>query len=407
MCQHSGRTLTFILLLSASAIPDLASAQQRTSGLTVHEWGTFTTVAGRHGRAIDWLPLSGPVDLPCFVYHYQNNPLLKLAVGTRPLSYAEARANLWGKVRMETPVLYFYAPEESTVSVRVQFPRGLMTEWYPAATVKQSVVSRATLSDPAHVSTIEWPNVSITPALEAAFPTGSPESHYFRARATDAAPVSVNGQAEKFLFYRGVADFDVPIEAEPLANGSVRIRNSGAEPLAGVILFENRGGALGYRVVGTVSGETTVAAPVLTSSFASLRAQLEQLLVNAGLYRKEAAAMVDTWRDSWFEEGTRVFYIVPPARTEAILPLAISPAPAHSVRVFVGRMDIVTPAVLQTVERSLASDSDNVLDRFGRLLEPITARILERGTTPELANAIARARDAAFARYASASSSCQ
>jgi hypothetical protein len=30
-----------------------------------------------------------------------------------------------------------------------------------------------------------------------------------------------------------------------------------------------------------------------------------------GLFPKEAHAMVDTWRDSWFEEGTRAFYILP------------------------------------------------------------------------------------------------
>jgi hypothetical protein len=34
-------------------------------------------------------------------------------------------------------------------------------------------------------------------------------------------------------------------------------------------------------------------------------------LVEFGLYRKEAEPMVETWRDSWFEEGIRLFYIVP------------------------------------------------------------------------------------------------
>jgi hypothetical protein len=407
MCQHSGRALSFFVLLCGSANTNLISAQQRTSGLTVHEWGTFTTVAGRDGRATDWLPLSGPVDLPCFVYRFQNNSLIKLSPGTRPLGYEEARAQLWGKVRMETPVLYFYAPKETSVSVRVQFPRGLMTEWYPAATVEQEVVSRATLDDPAHVSTIAWPHVRIAPSLQAALPADIAESHYYRARSTDSAPLIAHGQAEKFLFYRGVADFDVPIAAEPLPNGRVRIRNLGAEPIPGVILFENRDGALGYRMLGRVSGDATVAAPALTSSFGRLRTELEQLLVSAGLYRKEAAAMVDTWRDSWFEEGTRVFYIVPPARTEAILPLTISPEPTRVVRVFVGRMDIITPAVRQAVEQSLVSDGADVLDRHGRLLEPITARILERGTTPELASAISRARNAALARYANASSKCR
>jgi hypothetical protein len=407
MYPHSVRALLIlIMLLGASMLPDLASGLQRNVDLTVHEWGTFTTVAGKDGRAVDWLPLSGPLDLPCFVYHYQNNPLIKYGSTTRPLNYEQARANLWGKVRMETPVLYFYAPRETSVKVRVQFPRGLMTEWYPAATVLQALVSRANLSDPALVSTIEWPKVLITPSRDDLFPKSGSDSHYYRARATDAAPIVVNGQAEKFLFYRGVADFDVPIAVEAPANGTMRIRNLGAEPLPAVILFENRDGALGYRMLGSMSDERIVSPPALSASFASLSAELVQILVRAGLYQKEAQAMVDTWRDSWFEEGTRVFYIVPPATTAALLPLTVTPAPAHIARVFVGRMDLITPAMVQNVKQLLSSDDDNVLDRYGRLLEPITARILERGTTRELKSAIERARDAAFSRFASASSIC-
>src|ERR1700742_992783 len=42
--------------------------------LTVHEWGTFTAIAGTDGRAIEWLPLGLPrfpasTDLPKFVEH--------------------------------------------------------------------------------------------------------------------------------------------------------------------------------------------------------------------------------------------------------------------------------------------------------------------------------------------------
>ena len=28
--------------------------------LTVHEWGTFTSIAGEDGRAVEWLPFGGP-----------------------------------------------------------------------------------------------------------------------------------------------------------------------------------------------------------------------------------------------------------------------------------------------------------------------------------------------------------
>src|SRR5207244_2948666 len=110
----------------------------RPAALTVHEWGTFTTVAGVDGKPIDWLPLGGPSDLPCFVEHFDNNTLYKYSpdLGAR-LSYSEARTRLKTKVRMETPVLYFYAPREHTVSVHVDFDKGLTTEWYPHADVFQ------------------------------------------------------------------------------------------------------------------------------------------------------------------------------------------------------------------------------------------------------------------------------
>src|SRR6185295_4264802 len=60
--------------------------------LTVHEWGTFTTVAGPDGLAVDWLPLGGPIDLPCFVEHFQDRRNIKLAPNQPlPVDYATAR----------------------------------------------------------------------------------------------------------------------------------------------------------------------------------------------------------------------------------------------------------------------------------------------------------------------------
>ena len=144
------------------------SAQARAGDLTVHEWGTFTTVAGEDGRAVEWLPLSGPVDLPCFVYHYQNDPLIKLRAGTWRLDYENARSHLRGRVRMETPVLYFYSSGDIALNVRVEFPRGLITEWYPQATVTQAVVTPDVLRDPGAPSAIEWPTISLNTALRAA-----------------------------------------------------------------------------------------------------------------------------------------------------------------------------------------------------------------------------------------------
>ena len=48
-----------------------------------------------------------------------------------------------------------------------------------------------------------------------------------------------------------------------------------------------------------------------------------KLLVARGLYPKEAKAMVESWRGSWFEQGTRLFYIVSNEAVDAILPLQV------------------------------------------------------------------------------------
>ena len=65
-----------------------------------------------------------------------------------------------------------------------------------------------------------------------------------------------------------------------------------------------------------------------------------------GLYEKEARAMVKTWESSWFAEqgtGTRLLYTVPRRVTDTILRLKITPTPDETVRVVVGRIDVLTP----------------------------------------------------------------
>lgn len=388
------------VLVAATRAPNSPEA------LTVHEWGTFTTVAGQDGRATPWLPLDGPTDLPCFVEHFQNLRLVKIAPGMeQPVSYADTRAKLWAKVRMETPVIYLYGSQRD-VNVSVRFPRGWMTEWYPHAAVQQPWVTRSTLAATNHTSVIVWNNVHLGAASESSFPTGAGESHYYAARATDATPLRVGNQSEKFLFYRGVADFDVPLSATPTEGGGVQLTNTG-DRLTGVVLFERRGDRLGFRVLDTLSREAVIDAPTLNANLGQLRAELERQLVRAGLYRREASAMLDTWRDSWFEEGLRVFYIVPRRSVDAILPLTVQPKPDSVARVFVGRMEVITPRDLQTVDRAVATSDSTLLRPYGRFLGAIADRLLATTPSADKANRIRRATDAALATYVRRADRCE
>src|SRR4051812_32269360 len=118
------RSLAAILALCCTAAFSAAPASTQTAAgtpLTVHEWGTFTSIAGADGNPADWLPLGGPSDLPCFVQRSAFN----------------TKGSLSGTVRMETPVLYFYAARETTVNVNVRFPKGAITEWFPPAVTAQ------------------------------------------------------------------------------------------------------------------------------------------------------------------------------------------------------------------------------------------------------------------------------
>ena len=349
-------------VLAVSAAAFLMAANIRSvqpSDLTVHEWGTFTSVAGEDGSAIEWDALGCKSDLPGFVHDY---------------GYRGFKWTLQGTVRMETPVMYFYSSHELDAHVKVEFPQGLITEWYPQADYQihqhdmHSVVRSLG-------GTIEWKNVKVQPRATPALPVESAPSRYYAARQTDAAPLAVGDQHEKFLFYRGVGRFPIPLSAWVSGAGTVTVENRGQEPVPSVILFENRAGRLGYRMAGAVAGAATLDAPQLNGSFPQLRHDLESALVAQGLYPKEAQAMVETWQDSWFEEGSRLIYIVPASAVDAILPLQVDPAPSQTVRVFVGRIELVTPATERAVESAVAKSDWPALDQYRRFLAPILARV--------------------------------
>jgi hypothetical protein len=100
--------------------------------------------------------------------------------------------------------------------------------------------------------------------------------------------------------------------------------------------------------------------------------------------------MVETWRDSWFEEGTRLIYIVPSRAIDAFLPLHVDPAPSQTARVFVGRIELITLETKRSVEDAIASADWPAIERYGRFLDPILNRIVAE--VPSMANQIAQVR---------------
>ncbi|PYT57354.1 MAG: hypothetical protein DMG35_20390 [Acidobacteria bacterium] len=112
MLPRLPRVILYALLVGCFAISSDLPARNAPpvyAGLTVHEWGTFTSIAGRDGPAVEWSPLTASTDLPGFVEHFRDGGF---------------KLGLRGTVRMETPVLYFYDSREETVSVKVSFAKG-------------------------------------------------------------------------------------------------------------------------------------------------------------------------------------------------------------------------------------------------------------------------------------------
>ena len=337
-----------------------------------HEWGTFTSIAGDDGTPVQWAPLFGTPDLPCFVVHFGNDYLSKWQIS--------------GLVRMETPVLYFYSQRALTLSVHVDFPRGLITEWYPPA-------SKVTPAPPTVVGpiyrngSIEWDAVSLLPRENLDFPSTAGPSRYYAARQTDSVPLRIGTQQEKLIFYRGVGSFSPPLRPRYRADGRLEIRNAGPEPIPRAIVFENQNGRIGYQLIRSINDSITLDPIALTADLDELRRELTADLVEFGLYPKEASAMVETWRDSWFEEGTRVLYIMPKGDVDSVLPLTITPEPQGITRVFVGRAEVLSPAVKQMLQEAADRGDSSSLQMFGRFLDVYAKRLNLRGTVVQ--NALA------------------
>jgi hypothetical protein len=275
--------LTLSLVLLAFSWPTDSSAHRsRTeSSLIVHEWGTFTSIADSAGQPVLWHPTGSPDNLPNFVEHFRGPGFKNVLQGT---------------IRMETPVLYFYSSTPATVSVKVGFSRGIMTEWYPHAS-RVDPDPKANLDEDELYKrhsdgSIAWNSVELNPGLTVHLPTDNSQSHYYAARETGSAPVTVNNgarlQQEKFLFYRGVSSSPTVITAQARQDGGVLIKNPGGNEIPSVILFERRGDKMGYRLGGSVQNEAGLDRPELTSTSESLGRDLEDVLIAQGLYPEEA-----------------------------------------------------------------------------------------------------------------------
>jgi len=370
---------------------------------------------------------------------------------------------------METPVVYFYAPREWRVEVHVGFPRGVISQWYPGATAANLWSGRrsasgasgdpggfdldAALASPRENGFLRWGRAGelrvLGPEERADLPEVPAGDPWLFSRAVAANDLAVTNYSyawdeqfapvegaapreehERFLFYRGLADFELPLACE-VAREEIRgdrcevalalSNRAPAEPIArAFLIFVEDDRAAGRRsgfvalpdlAQGTL--RTSVAIPLapLAQSADELERTVAARLEETGLFADEALAMARTWRHSWFEEeGLRVLYVLPPALIERELPLEVrphqgfewkdgearplppDPAPDEVLRTFVGRLDLLSPErerrLADTLAACLGPDpgarrraADEVRS-WGRYAEPFLRRAALLGVAP-------------------------
>ncbi len=413
----------------ATKTGDVVATSPTAGRFVVHEWGTFTSFSGSNGVQLDFRPLLDS-DLPSFVLNRERQ------AGARSML---TKSSLWAPLRMETPVTYFYVDEPREVEVKVSFPDGLLTEFYPPVRGMQPAYN-GKRPEKLGPSELNWGKVQLIPEaalrpklgdetmskllahrlMEAAPPHEFGQFHYDAARATDSALVAVNLpesadaaksplnvpppsglHVEKFLFYRGVGKFPLPLSAEVQSDGRVQVQNTGGEPIRSLFLIDVTSNNNDIQILRTqlaaLDSKSAATLPPLTEPITlnDLRSEVQRALVQEGLFEKEAAAMVQTWSDSWFREpGLRLFYMLPSAMTDSVLPLHITPPADETVRVMVGRMEIMPPSQEEKLSQAVAlhrklrerrrEEGNNeplpppaMLRTLGRFAEPALVRVRE------------------------------
>ena len=376
-----------LLLLAASPVP--AADAPGDPGFVLHEWGTFTTLAGSDGVLLEGVHADDHA-LPSFVHSRAGSPE----------GFAGAM------VKMETPVIYLYSDRERDVSVRVGFPGGILTTWYPQVRALSPVAGGE--APPLRDGSLDWSTVKVLAPGTGAdqLPAVEKDDPWALARVPEANVLRICGSGakggsehERYLFYRGLGRFEMPLRAA-IEGGRVVLSGMDADSTTEARVVRVEDGRLRTGLLRPVRegwGKRAVAlAELVEARVEDLVPVLADSYVREGLTRAEALAMVRTWEKSWLRtDGTRVLVPLPRATTDALLPLQVSPAPRETARVLVARLDVLTPDEERRAEDAVrtAASADEASARLGRFAWPILRRMAVSAADAEVAD-----RAAAFAR---------
>jgi hypothetical protein len=337
LMRYFSAIFIFFITLSASA-----------QTLTVHEWGTFTTLRGSDGGILSGLYIEEE-QLPPFVYHHPGfspDPIIQTD-GYRPVKDVT--------VKMETPVLYFYSPIEKNVKVHVDFPNGTISQWYPERSGGELSPTSDTIDlEKLITGSIDWDATVLAPDTKETYTENQNINlKWSHPRQTDANLVKNHiGQVEKYLFYRGLANFSLPVDIKWNEGNILEVKNTSNLDIPFIYIYDHtESSQIRIWGIGSMAKNETKTFTKPETSYGYDQGTPEyaafiQALQTAGLTNKEAQAMLQTWTDGYFQsEGFKVFWVVPREMTDQILPLQITPTPDSLERVLVGKSEILTPAL--------------------------------------------------------------
>jgi hypothetical protein len=368
--------------------------------LIVHEWGTFTCLQDEAGRSIAGINTDDE-PVPPFVHDLAGLLLIPATEMPNAFFQGAPRCHPDVTMRLETPVLYFHPPKSQTkpltVDVNVGFRGGWLTQFYPAA----DAVAPGVESWPEFghlrfdtVGRLAWP--ALTVGGDAHGPATT-EHVWTSPRAVEAASVTTtNHESEKFLFYRGVAHIDAPLQVTRDTKGDQLVLRSQLDPalegkspvaIRHLWITEIRpDGGSAFRQLKpiTITGAGNAVPATMPAAFAAdefstenstrFRADMHRALVEEGLFDDEADALLNTWELSYFKSpGLRLFFLVPRVWTDYYLPLHVS-VPADVQRVMMGRIELVTPAQRQLLAKIAAGPAPN-MQLFNRTLREIQGKL--------------------------------
>jgi hypothetical protein len=373
--------------------------------LVVHEWGTFLGMNGSDGTSLDGM-YHEEHTLPGFVHGRARDQLRLPAM----------------VLKGETPVIYFYTKRPMEVRVGVDFPQGVWTHWYPqAALIQPSLAAQAQSPDRPRHGRICWfaevtppslvpaqvRDVPVKPAVAAGSqPATSSDALWNFARDVDAAFVQTMDQAcvpprpesERFLFYRGLGRARLPMQAEATGAGTLSLERDATlgDGIRHIFVLRIEGGRGAYTYLPLLRPGQQATGVIPSMDGSRPMAELTRViaddlavrLTQSGLYAKEARAMVNTWKTSYFQnDGIRVLFVLPQSWTDSFIPMRIHPRPRELVRVMVGRLELLSPERERRAESAVcdlaSGDPDRSRAAFaflreqGRYVEPIVRRVSE------------------------------